>query len=154
MRSLILCVLALALPQTALAAEKMELSSSVFVEKISLDTNGRQSVILEEPSRVVPGDRLIFVLKYRNAGDRAATDFVVTNPMPRAVAFQETLDGTEQVSIDGGAKWGRLRDLRVNMPDGGMRAAVPEDVTHIRWNLSKTISAGSQGKLTFRGVVR
>ena len=153
MKLFFLALAALVAPVAAIAADKVELSSSVFVEKTALDSHGRQTVVLEEPTRVVPGDRLVFVLKYHNVGDRPATDFVVTNPMPRAVAFQKTLDGTEQVSIDGGKSWGRLKDLRTST-DGGYRAAVPEDVTHIRWNFSKAISAGYRGNLTFRGTVR
>ncbi len=153
MKRLILTLAALCAPYSAIAAEKVELSSDVYVEKVSHDANGRKSVVLEKPLKVVPGDRLVFILKYRNVGDRTAENFVVTNPMPSAVAFQETLDGTELVSIDGGKNWGRLKDLRVRM-GSGYRDAVPEDVTHIRWNINDDISAGSQGKLTFRGVVR
>ncbi|WP_164114826.1 hypothetical protein [Sphingorhabdus sp. Alg239-R122] len=154
MKRLILTLAALlCAPYTAIAAERVELSSDVYVEKISHDANGRKSVVLEKPLKVIPGDRLVFILKYRNVGDQAAENFVVTNPMPSAVAFQETIDGTELVSIDGGESWGRLKDLRVRM-GGGYRNAVPEDVTHIRWNIINGISVGSQGKLTFRGVVR
>ena len=154
MNRIILAFAALFLPQAAIAAEKIELSSNVFVEKVTQSADGRQTVVLEKPLTVVPGDRLIFILNYRNVGDRAASDFVVTNPLPSAVAFQETLDGTELVSIDGGQKWGRLNKLRVREADGTSRVAVPEDVTHIRWKLSNDISVGSQGKLTFRGVVK
>jgi hypothetical protein len=37
--------------------------------------------------------------------------------------------------------------------DGTSRAAVPADVTHIRWSFSQPIAAGSGGELSFRGVV-
>ncbi len=154
MNRMSLAMAAIFAPFSAQAAERIELSSDVFVEKIFQDTNGRQKVILEKPVTVVPGDRLIFVLKYRNVGDSSANDVTVTNPMPTAVSFQETLDGTELVSVNGGRSWNRLQNIRVREPDGRVRSAVPEDVTHIRWNLSNAISGGSQGKLTFRGVVK
>jgi hypothetical protein len=70
------------------------------------------------------------------------------------VAFSETADGTEIVSIDGGKSWGFLSQLKVPMASGAFRTALPSDVTHIKWNLNQTLAAGSVGKLVFRGVVR
>jgi len=136
------------------AGEKIVLSTDVFVEKVVKNSDGTETVNLEMPLKVVPGDRLIFVLKYRNVGDKAANDFVVTTPLPPAVAFQETFDGTEHVSVDGGKIWGKLQNLKIRNADGTIRNAEPEDVTHIRWSFSSDLSVGSQGKLTFRGVVR
>src|SRR3546814_2301425 len=54
---------------------------SVFVERVSTDAEGKPRILLEEPKVVVPGDRLVFVLNYRNAGAQPADKFVITNPM-------------------------------------------------------------------------
>jgi hypothetical protein len=35
-----------------------------------------------------------------------------------------------------------------------MRAATPDDVTHIRWSFAQPIAAGRAGQLSFRGVVK
>lgn len=135
-------------------ASPINLTSKVFVEREIVDSSGRRSVVLEQPSKVVPGDRLVFVVNYHNASQQPASRFMVTNPMPSAVAFERTQDGSEEVSIDGGRNWGRLADLRIPMIDGGVRAATPEDVTHIRWFVPQTLGAGSGGKLSFRGTVK
>ncbi|WOE73900.1 hypothetical protein [Alterisphingorhabdus coralli] len=137
----------------ASANSAIELNSQVFVERIT-QLGDRQSVRLESPDKVLPGDRLIFVINYRNASATRVSDFVITNPLPRAVAFLETLDGEEQVSIDGGNSWGSLDELRVPLGDGRYRAASSADVTHIRWKILQDITRGSEGKLTFRGVVK
>jgi len=138
----------------ALANDNVALSSNVFVEREVTKADGRTGVVLEQPSRVVPGDELVFVLGYRNVGNKPANDFVVTNPLPKAVAFRETRNKNALLSVDGGRSWGQLTNLTVATADGSRRAARPEDVTHIRWKFNSALASGSAGKLMFRGTVR
>ena len=154
MTRLFLALLALIAPLSAQAANDVALTSAVFVEKTVPQANGKQRLILETPNVVVPGDRLVFVLNYRNQGLKPANDFVVTNPMPGAVAYQGTGDLGAIVSVDGGRSWGTLAALKMRKADGSVRAAYPEDVTHVRWAVKTPIPAGAAGKLSFRGVVR
>jgi uncharacterized repeat protein (TIGR01451 family) len=151
---ILLTLLALLAPVAAHAANEVSLTSSVFVEKTVPQADGRTRLVLEEPKVVVPGDKLVFVLNYRNQGAKPATDFVVTNPMPGAVAYQGTPDVGAIVSVDGGKSWGAMAALKVRKADGTVRAAYPEDVTHVRWAMKAPIPVGAAGKLSFRGVVR
>jgi uncharacterized repeat protein (TIGR01451 family) len=144
----------LALIATPAAANQVALSNNVFVERVSTDAQGKRKVVLEEPKVVTPGERLVFVLNYRNASNKPAEKFVVTNPMPAAVQFAEQADGNAAVSVDGGKNWGALGVLRVANADGSMRPARAEDVTHIRWAFVAPIPAGGSGKLMFRGIVK
>jgi uncharacterized repeat protein (TIGR01451 family) len=151
---LLLALFALLTPLTAQAANDVALTSNVFVEKSMPQADGKTRLVLEEPKVVVPGDRLVFVLNYKNLGGKPATDFVVTNPMPGAVAYQGTPDAGAIVSVDGGKSWGPMASLKVHKADGSVRAAYPEDVTHVRWAMKSPIPVGAAGKLSFRGVVR
>ena len=63
-----LTLLAILAPSMAFAANNVTLSSLVFVEKAVPDGAGRKHIVLEEPKSVMPGDRLVFILNYRNAG--------------------------------------------------------------------------------------
>ncbi len=146
--------LTIAAPAYAQSANAVALTSNVLVERTSTDANGRNQVTLEEPRVVVPGDRLVFVISYRNNGTQPATDFVVTNPMPSAVAYQNSEDATATLSVDGGRSWGTLASLTVANGDGTSRPARPEDVTHVRWAFSQPIPAGRAGRLMYRGIVR
>lgn len=146
-------LIAATLPVPAFAAGQVALDNMVFVERVKADADGRKRVELERPNMVVPGDRLVFVLNYRNTGAKAAERFVITNPLPAAVQFQGG-DDAAQVSIDGGVSWGRLDALRVRDANGTMRPAMHADVTHIRWAFQQPIPAGGSGKLMFRGVVK
>ncbi len=138
-------------PGAAQAATPLALQSDVFVERTEV-ADGRTRTTLTAPDTVTPGDRLVFVLHYRNTGSSAATGLVVTNPMHPSVAYQDA-DGA-QVSVDGGKSWGTLAAARVRTARGDLRPARPDDVTHIRWKLAGTLPAGASGNLRFRGTVR
>ena len=145
---------ALALPGVAMAANNVALTSDVFVERKVEKSDGKTAIVLEQPKTVLPGDNLVFVVKYKNVGSSPATDFSVTNPLPKAVAFNGTSDGKEIVSIDGGKTWGALSSLTYTRANGEVRPALMSDVTHIKWKFNRSLSVGSEGKLVFRGTVK
>lgn len=153
-RLALIFAVAIATPAAAQTSNAVSLNSDVLVERTSTDAQGRQQVTLEEPGVVVPGDKLVFVLRYRNNGATPAGDFVVTNPLPTAVAFEGAGDERAQVSVDGGRNWGALSALNVSNADGTSRPAAARDVTHIRWAFAQPIPAGEAGRLMFRGIVR
>ena len=138
----------------ALAAENVQLKSEVLVERQVVGADGKATTQLEAPTTVVPGDRVLIVLGYRNAGDAPATQFTVTNPLPAAVAFSSAVTAGSEVSVDGGRGWGQLPALTVADPDGTRRPARPSDVSHVRWVLKTPIGPQAGGKRSFNGVVR
>ncbi len=153
-QSLLITVACLFSVSAAATATPLELNSDVFVERQVIRADGSKTVVLEKPNMVTPGDNLVFIVRYKNASGSSASNFVVTNPLPAAVSFNGTSDGLEVVSIDGGKSWGMLNALRVAMADGTLRPARASDVTHIKWNLNQTLTAGAEGKLIFRGIVK
>jgi uncharacterized repeat protein (TIGR01451 family) len=138
----------------AMAAAPVELSSDIFVETQKKRADGTFATVLEAPKLILPGDQLVFVVRYRNAGAAPVRNFSVTNPMPPAILFSGTSDGAEIASIDGGKSWGKLSELRVKTANGANRPALMTDVTHIKWQMKQTLAAGQAGKLIFRGVVK
>ncbi len=153
MRSLVLVSAAL-VPAPALAADQVHLANDVFLERIGRTPDGAPIVHLEPPRRVSSGDRLLFVLSYRNRGARPAADLIVTNPVPDAVTFAGADDPDADVSIDGGATWGKLGELQLRDAAGRMRSAAPADVTHVRWRIAAAVPSGGSGELSFRGIAR
>jgi uncharacterized repeat protein (TIGR01451 family) len=151
-RLLISCLIVM-LPGLALAAQPLTLTHQVFVEKTALDSHGQAKIILSAANQVAPGDQLIFVLRYFNPGHAPSAHLLVTDPLPPAVAYQQA-GNDALVSVDGGKNWGTLSSLFIAEQGGRRRSARPEDVTHIRWQLSQPVPAGGTGKLTFRGMVR
>lgn len=144
----------LLLPGVAIASQSVALSSEVFLETAINDGKGKVKIVLYEPKIVTPGDKLIFFLNYRNLGAAPASNFVVTNPLPGAIAFQGSNDAAAELSVDSGRNWGMLTALKMREPNGTWRSARMEDVTHVRWTMRSPIPAGGHGKLSFRGIVR
>jgi uncharacterized repeat protein (TIGR01451 family) len=149
-------VFALALllaPVAAWAAPDVTITSAAFVERQVKEPSGAVRTVLEEPKVVTPGDRVVFVLNYKNGGSVAATGFVISNPLPTSVIYDGSDGEQPVVSVDGGKSWGSLATLKIALAEGGTRAATPADVTHLRWTFA-SIPAGKDGKLSFRGVVK
>jgi uncharacterized repeat protein (TIGR01451 family) len=151
---ILLALLALLLPVAAWAADGVSLVSKVFVERVETTADGRSVTTRAEPDVVIPGDRLVFELSYRNEGAEPATDLVLTNPVPDSVSFSGSDDQSAEVSVDGGKTWGALSSLTVVLADGIARPAEAADVTHIRWKLNDPVPSGGTGELSFRGVVK
>lgn len=138
------------------AAPAVALTSAIQVVKDVKDGTGKTKRVLQEPTRVLPGDPLVVWLNYRNASKKPATAFVINNPIPAAMeytAFGEN-SGWGLVSVDGGKTFGALATLKVTGKDGKPRPAVAFDVTHLRWTFKQPIAPGAAGTLSFYGVVK
>lgn len=152
-RTIIAATLALAgltASMPAMAQDSVSLNGDVKVVRM-VESNGATEQKLEEPTSVLPGDRLVFTTSYRNNSAEEVTDFVITNPLPGAVQLAE--DGTFNVSVDGGANFAPLAELTVADGEAGERAATVSDVTHVRWTLAR-LAAGEDGQVTYFAVVR
>lgn len=147
-------LLVLIAPVAAQASGDVHTKASIFVERIDSRANGGRRIRLEPARQVSSGERLIYIVEYRNTGKRPVQDFTVTNPLPRTVRLDETMDGSELVSIDGGRSWGQLSALRVSLGDAGWRPANPQDVTHLRWRVGNRLMQGETRRVTFRAIVR
>lgn len=142
--------LATGLAGPAFAQAGVALKGDVKVVR-QVTENGQISEKLEEPTQVLPGDKLVFTTRYTNGGAEPATDFVVTNPLHKAVKLAK-VDSFE-VSVDGGKSFGALATLKAAGADGASRAAELADVTHVRWRVA-SIAPGASGEVKYFAEVR
>ncbi|QGP78247.1 hypothetical protein [Sphingobium sp. CAP-1] len=139
--------------QAAMAQPAMRLDTQMFVERVTTDLNGRSRRMLATADRAAPGDTVVVILNWRNQGTRPVRDFALTRAMLRG-ASPDLTDPAVQVSIDGGNRWSRFDQIWLPTPLGGVRRAIADDVTHIRWLLPDTVSPGQAGRLSYRATVR
>lgn len=133
----------LGVSNAASAAPNIAMDSAVYVER-----SGRGDVLHLEPAqRLNRGDRVITILSWYRLGGNGG--FIITNPMPHAIAYQANARDDEEVSVDGGRTWGRLGSLQI-----GTRLATPEDVTHVRWRIPASSAAKGRGDIAYSGIVR
>jgi uncharacterized repeat protein (TIGR01451 family) len=106
---------------------------------------------------VKPGDKIFYTLVYRNEGDSSAENIVLTMPVPPQITYLENTaaqQGADVVfSADGGKSFSPRGALRVTLDDE-VRPAKSEEVTHIRWVVTKPILPGSEGRLSFAGILK
>ncbi len=146
---------------TSTSANPVNLSSDVKIERTEKDAAGKETSVLRDPKEVVvvPGDKVVFTLNVVNSGAAPASGFRATNPIPSAVTFVAVDQDWAEVSVDGGASWGKLSALSVRSKNDGTgaevkRAASPDDVTHIRWVFADAIAPASRSSVSYRGVVK
>lgn len=137
---------------TCLATGKLAAQSAVDIDKaVYLERAERQgnSVVraLEPATTLRKGDSVVLLLTWSASGPSGS--FTVASPVPRDLAFKRSGDRGAEVSIDGGRSWGQLGELRI-----GARRASPEEVTHLRWQVSREEAQRGKGMLSYSAIVR
>ena len=158
MKKLLIGLGLLSLSGAALAQGKqaVAITSNIQAVKEVTDAKGVKKRILVDPTTVIPGTPLVVWINYKNASASPVTGFVINNPVPAAIDFTALGENSEWgvVSVDGGKTFGALASLKVSSGDRVMRAAIPQDVTHVRWTFAKPIPGNSGGQLSFYAIVK
>ena len=156
-RTLVL-LCAVSLPAWGLAQGTLLLKNEAFQEIVTKDAAGKKQTRRVPAGRVVPGTEVIYVITYRNTSTQPADKVVISNPVPRELAYQggsASGKGAKfEVSVDGGQQFGVLPGLKVPGPDGKRRPAQAGDVTHLRWTLASAVAAGAEGSVSYKAVLK
>ncbi|MGB3929206.1 MAG: hypothetical protein WBL20_09605, partial [Sphingobium sp.] len=153
MKQALVALAMMGVSHAASAQPAVRLDTQMFVERVSTDLNGRPRRTLESAARAAPGEPVIVILHWRNEGAQPVRSFAASRTMLRGLTPDLTAPGV-QVSIDGGRSWDRFDRLWLPTPLGGIRRAVAEDVTHVRWLLPDAAGPGQAGRLSYRSVAR
>lgn len=161
-KSLVLLVAWVAMATPQLNA-KIQIHNEAYVEKTKKVKKGKvfkEVKVIEKAGKVIPGEDVIFVITYKNAGKESATDVVITNPVPKHTSFKssETENNEDfQVSVDNGKKYGELKKLKVKEivnKKSMRRRALAKDVTHVRFRLTKALAPNESGKVKIRATLK
>jgi uncharacterized repeat protein (TIGR01451 family) len=119
--------------------------------------DGQEQVKREPAKKVQPGVAVIYTLRAENKGSKPADDVVVTDPIPEHMDYVDgsaTSAGTRLTfSADGGKTFVAKEKLQVKGKDGVTRAALPTELTHIRWQFEKPLAPGESRAVEFRARV-
>lgn len=155
----IAALLLVALPLAAWAQPKIAITIKAEKE-VTVTVKGKQVKKKIAAKGVQPGEEIIYTLSYVNSGTEAATDVIISDPIPAGTAFipgSATEVGDLTFSIDKGKSFKKptLLTYEVKSGDGKIqkRVASPEDYTDIRWTLP-SVPAGGKGSVNFRVKVK
>jgi len=146
--------------QDAPAGQRGALRLQTVVEKVLEveDAEGRVRTELVPVEVAVPGDEVVYTVRYTNVGEAPAEHVLITNPIPPQMRYKADSafgPGTDIVySTDGGLSYASAAELHVVGSDGRERLASADDYTHIRWLLTTPVDPGAQGFARFRAIVR
>lgn len=149
-RILLAAVASAALMVGPAMAGPLEITNVVYQDVETKLPDGKTEHRLAPASTVTPGQEVVYVVTVSNSGDRPADQLVITNPVPASIEFVAG-DGAV-VSVDGGRRFGALSSLTVR-DRGAVRAARPNDVTHVRWTVAR-VAPGSSDKVSFRARLK
>ena len=143
---------------TGAAAQQPHLDVTTLAQKEQVTTNaaGERQVELVPAATVVPGEKVVYTVTFRNISDETAENVVITNPIAAELVYvngSATREGAAvQFSVDGGANFGNPGDLTVD-EGGAQRPAEAKDFTHIRWVMQEELAAGAEGVVRFAAVL-
>jgi uncharacterized repeat protein (TIGR01451 family) len=141
--------------QAAAQSPQGTLQLDMVVEKEIVVTNaeGELETRRVPAAKVIPDDKVIYTIQYRNEGAEEADHVNITNPVPEHMAY---VDGTATgagatitFSVDGGNIFDVPENLTVTSVDGTTRKATALDYTHIRWTLQERVAAHASGEVSF-----
>jgi uncharacterized repeat protein (TIGR01451 family) len=145
---------------TAAAAPQGSILVKTIVEQeqVVTATDGSKQTTLVPALKVLPGHEVIYTVSFENISKDAASDVVVTNPVPEHTTYVPGSafgPGTDQLfSVDGGRSFAPAAALEVRAADGSVRAAGPEDYTHIRFVLKSSLTPGAVAFARYRTAVK
>ena len=134
----------------------LNVQTIVQKEQVTVNDAGESETSLVPAETVVPGEKVVYTITFRNISEEPAGDVVITNPIAKDLTF---VDGSAfgpgaelQFSVDGGTTF-TARDEITITEDGVTRAAGAEDFTHIRWVMQQELAVGAQGVTRFAAVL-
>ncbi len=134
----------------------LDVLTVVQKEEVVVNEDGTTESRLVAVEAVIPGERVFYTITFTNVGGDPAENVVITNPIASELTYVEgSAFGpgmTVEFSVDHGATFAEAAELTVT-EDDEVRAAEPDDFTHIRWVMEDDLDIGSQGTARFAAVL-
>jgi hypothetical protein len=130
----------------------MALDGQLLVEAVGPAAEGDRRTV-RAAAEVRSGDRLIFLIRYRNRGAMPLPGYDFVAPVPPGIRILPDRFGSVRISADGGRSWTRPDSpLRL---DAHRRLRPADEVapTHVRLRLDRPIAPGEAGTVAYRGLL-
>ena len=135
----------------------LDVETTVQKETVTVNDDGEQVTTLVPAETVIPGERVVYTITFRNTGAEPADNVIITNPISENLTYvAESAFGPGMLlefSVDGGATFAAADSLTVE-EDGETRPAAADDYTHIRWVMQNDLASGAQGTARFTAQLK
>ncbi len=142
---------------------KMKLVLGAEKKVQTVDAQGKTVVTfkaLEGNVKVQPGDVLRYTLASENAGDKPASQLVLTQPVPAQTQYvlgSALANGAQLTySIDSGKSFVAKPTIKVKQPDGSVieKPAPAALYSHVRWDYSASLKPASTVSSVYEVAVK
>jgi len=138
----------------------VRLTSSSFQEKVVVNSQGEEQLMLAPVSKIIPGDIVIYKNDIVNKGRKTASNLVIKNAIPKHMEYVEdsSLCLDEQgcrmlFSIDGGATFKNRDQLFSTNEQGEQEVADAKAITTIKWIIHR-LKAGGHNQVQFKARLK
>ena len=132
----------------------IELKFAAEREEDIVNDDGEDERVRVPVTTILPGEAVIYTIHYLNIGHENVLETVITNPIPKGMAYipESVLgEGVEiRFSVDGGETFDIPKHLTVKGKDDKVYIAEAPDYTHIRWLIGSPLPPQGEGLLSFR----
>lgn len=138
------------------SANCIELRNEVQMEQEVTDANGQKSLRLMPPTKVVPGNQVVYTITARNVCKKPVDKLVVNNPVPEHLSYvadSANGAGTDITYSVDGKSFSKAETLMVQDAEGHAHAARDEDIRSIRWMFNGSLAPGQSAAVRFRAAV-
>ncbi|MDO8282968.1 MAG: hypothetical protein Q7U10_10180 [Thermodesulfovibrionia bacterium] len=130
------------------------LTNMAEIEKTVVNEKGEKEIVRVPAEKVLPGDKVIYTIKYENVSDKAAENVAIVDPVPEHMFYKDgsaSGKGTDiTFSVDKGKTYNVPEKLKVIGEDGKERKAEASEYTDIRWVMKNSLQPGEKGKVEFQ----
>ena len=150
-------LLAFTLANSAFVQAKESGPLQINMKSYAISTNAEGKEVATETAEADPKQVLEFRAVYKNTGNDALKDLVVTGPIPSATQYQANtavapVDAKFEVSVDGGKTY---ESEPVTRSVKGKKVIIPaSQYTHVRWIPNVSLAANSEQVYSYRVQVK
>lgn len=144
----------------ALAPAFAAMTALQVVEKevVTVSKTGEETVSHVPADKVTPGETVVYSIRYKNDAAVPAADIVLVMPVPKEVAYVEgSIAGGDGAAVSFSADGGQtyVARGRLTIVEGGeARPARGDEITHIKWTLTKPVAPNADGAVSYKAVLR
>lgn len=131
----------------------MAIDGHLLVESLDGPQTQGEKRTVRVPAEVRSGDRLIFLIRYRNKSEAPLRGYDFVAPVPRGVKILPDRADAVRISVDGGRNWSRPDSPVLIDAQGRLRSTDDLTATHVRLRLDRRIAPGEAGTVTYRGLL-
>ncbi len=155
------CFLMIALAMFSLSAIAKEgairFSNNAYKQVITTDKKGDKKFDYVEPKLALPGDIILYEIKFKNISKQSVSNIVVNNPLPNNSRYRAgSASGKSTIitfSVDG-KHYQSPGKLTVKDKTGQSRLAKPGEYRAIRWVYEKPLKPGEEGLVSYKTQIK